>query len=91
MLMYQRLGECVFEEILQHGRSLLDGALRAMTARYCTKRTITPYWGAKVFKVSVELVHGCWGIDLLCASELNGRAASGNSPLEFYGSAVNLS
>ena len=31
-----------FEEMLQHRRSLLDGALRAMTARNCTKRTITP-------------------------------------------------
>jgi len=33
-----------FEEMLQHRRSLLDGAVRAMTARNCTKRTITPSW-----------------------------------------------
>lgn len=31
-----------FEGMLQHRRSPLDGALRAMTARNCTKRTITP-------------------------------------------------
>jgi len=34
-----------FKEMLQHRRSLLDGALRAMTARNCTKRTILAHGG----------------------------------------------
>jgi len=33
-----------FEEMLQHRKSLLDGALRKMTAKNCTRRTITPHW-----------------------------------------------
>jgi hypothetical protein len=51
------LGNLVSTKLwVQHRRSLLDGALRAMTVKNCTKRTITPL-RAPIYR---HYLHSTW-------------------------------